>query len=70
VIVDTHVKYLLDPERDDRIALTHEGTFQVKSAPMLEGYGPGALSKIKMAADLFSGMEKQGVHAVTRMSST
>jgi hypothetical protein len=31
---------------------------------MLEGYGPGALSKIKMAADLFSGMEKQGVHAL------
>ena len=64
--VNTHVKYLLDPDRSDRVALNENGTFSVVSTPMLEGYASGTLSKLKRAADLFSGMEKQGVHAIVR----
>jgi hypothetical protein len=66
VNVNTHVKYLLDPDRDDRVALKENGTFSVVSIPMLKRYVPGTLSKLKRAADLFSGMEKQGVHAIAQ----
>lgn len=66
VNVNTHVKYLLDPERKDRVALKKDGTFQVVASPMLASYAPGTLKKLKTAADLFSGMEKQGVHAIAQ----
>ena len=66
VRVNTHVKYLLDPDRSDRVALYEIGTFHEVSTPMLARYGSGTLSKLKRAADLFSGMEKQGVHAIVR----
>ena len=33
---------------------------------MLASYASGTLSKLKRAADLFSGMEKQGVHAIAQ----
>jgi hypothetical protein len=66
VNVNTHVKYLLDPDRSDRVALKEDGTFSVGPTPILTIYGPGTLSKLKRAADLFSGMEKQGVHAIVR----
>lgn len=69
VNVNTHIKYLLDPDRDDRIALKEDGTFPVKVTPILASYTPGTLgtlSKLKIAADLFSGMEKQGVHAIAQ----
>ncbi len=33
---------------------------------MLARYTSGTLSKLKRAADLFSGMEKQGVHAIVQ----
>lgn len=66
VNVNTHVKYLLDPDRSDRVALRDDGTFPVASTPILTKYAPGTLSKLKRAADLFSGMEKQGVHAIVR----
>jgi hypothetical protein len=65
VNVNTHVKYLLDPDRDDRVTL-QDGTFHVVSTPMLTSYASGTLSKLKRAADLFSGMEKQGVHAIAK----
>lgn len=66
VRVNTHVKYLLDPDRSDRVALYDNGTFHEVSTPMLARYGSDTLSKLKRAADLFSGMEKQGVHAIVR----
>lgn len=66
VNVNTHIKYLLDPDRSDRPALNEDGTFQVVRTPMLESYAPGTLSKLKRAADLFSVMEKQGVHAIAQ----
>ena len=66
VHVNTHVKYLLDPDRDDRVALEEDGKFDVKLTPMLASYASGMLSKMKRAADLFSGMEKQGVHAIAK----
>lgn len=66
VNVDTHVKYLLDPDRSDRVALRDDGTFPVTPTPILTKYVPGTLNKLKRAADLFSGMEKQGVHAIVR----
>jgi hypothetical protein len=33
---------------------------------MLASYASGTLNKLKRAADLFSGMEKQGVHAIAQ----
>ncbi len=66
VNVNTHVKYLLDPDRDDRIVLEEDGKFDVKLTPMLASYASGMLSKMKRAADLFSVMEKQGVHAIAK----
>jgi hypothetical protein len=66
VNVNTHVKYLLDPDRSDRVALNENDAFDVVSTPMLENYASDTLSKLKRAADLFSGMEKQGVHAIAK----
>jgi hypothetical protein len=66
VNVNTHVKYLLDPKRDDRVSLKEDGKFDVKLTPTLASYASGALSKLKTAADLFSGIEKQGVHAIAQ----
>lgn len=66
VHVNTHVKYLLDPDRSERVSLNVDGTFYVASTPMLANYTSGTLGKLKRAADLFSGMEKQGVHAIVR----
>lgn len=70
VNVDTHVKYLLDPDLDDRIDLNEDGTFPVpvELAPMLTSYASGTLKKLKKAADLFSGLEKQGVHAIAQFN--
>ena len=68
VNVNTHVKYLLDPDLSDRIDLNEDGTFPipVELAPMLTSYALGTLKKLKKAADLFSGLEKQGVHAIAQ----
>ena len=66
VNVNTHIKYLLDPDRSDRVALKEDGSFQMVPTPMLASYAPGTLNKLKRAADLFSGMEKQGVHAIAQ----
>jgi hypothetical protein len=66
VNVNTHVKYLLDPCLDERVYLEEDGTFPVRSAAILSRYVPGTLSKLKTAADLFSGPEKQGVHAIVQ----
>ncbi|WP_158944625.1 hypothetical protein [Granulicella sp. S190] len=66
VNVNTHVKYLLDPDRSDRVAFDENGNFHEVTTPMLTRYTSGTLSKLKRAADLFSGMEKQGVHAIVR----
>ena len=68
VNVNTHVKYLLDPDLEDHIDLNEDGTFPipVELAPMLTRYASGTLKKLKRAADLFSGLEKQGVHAIVQ----
>lgn len=66
VNVNTHVKYLLDPDRSDRVVLNENGTFHEVSTPILARYASGTLGKLKRAADLFSGMEKQGVHAIAK----
>lgn len=68
VNVNTHVKYLLDPKRDDRVTLKEDGIFHVELTPILPRYASGTLSKLKTAAYLFSGMEKQGVHAIAQAS--
>lgn len=68
VKVNTHVKYLLDPDRSERVDLNDNGTFDfdLVPIPILRLYVSGTLNKLKRAADLFSGMEKQGVHAIVR----
>jgi hypothetical protein len=69
VEVNTHVKYLLDPDLSDRVPLKADGTFDlkdVKPTPILTRYETGTLRKLKRAADMFSGMEKQGVHALVQ----
>jgi hypothetical protein len=68
VNVSTHVKYLLDPDRSDHVPLNENGAFDVELTPILHRYDSGTLSKLKTAADLFSGMEKQGVHAIVQAS--
>jgi hypothetical protein len=65
VNVKTHIKYLLDPDRSDHVDLKGD-IFEPKSTPILARYTPGTMSKLKRAANLFSGMEKQGVHAIAR----
>ena len=65
--VTTHIKYLLDPDLSDQAPLKDDGTFpdSFKTIPILSRYeGPSTLKKLKKAADLFSGEEKQGVHAI------
>jgi hypothetical protein len=69
VTVNTHVKYLLDPVLGERVDLKEDGTFHVVSTPILSRYAAGTLSKLKKAADLFSGMEKQGVHAIAQANA-
>ena len=69
VNVNTHVKYLLDPDRSDRVALKADGSFHVMATPMIEKYAEGVLGKLKRAADLFSGREKQGVHAIAQANA-
>ena len=66
VNANTHVKYLLDPDRSDHVGLDKNGNFHEVLTPMLVSYTSGTLSKLKRAADLFSGMEKHGVHAIVR----
>lgn len=67
VNVNTHVKYLLDPVLNKRVDLKEDGKFDVKKlTPMLGSYTSATLGKLKKAADLFSGMEKQGVHAIVK----
>jgi hypothetical protein len=61
------LKYLLDPALKERIPMNADGAFAVnpKTIPILSRYeGSGTLEKLKKAADLFSGEEKQGVHAI------
>jgi hypothetical protein len=70
--VNTHVKYLLDPDRSDRVTLDENSNFHAVSTPMLAHYTLGTLGtlgKLKRAANLFSGMEKQGVHAIVNANA-
>lgn len=65
VSVDTHVKYLLDPARSDRIPMNEDCSFALDEAPLIKRYdGKSTLKKLKTAANLFSGGEKTGVHAI------
>jgi len=65
--VNTHIKYLLDPDLSERPPMEDDGSFFIKqnTTPILSRYDDCVtLKKIKKAADLFSGDEKQGVHAI------
>ncbi len=65
VRVNTHVKYLLDPDRSDRVPLNEDGSVTLLTEPMIKDYvGRETLEKMKRAADLFAGDEKRGVHAI------
>ena len=61
----THPKYLLNPDLSSQVSLKG-GAFQFGAATMLTSkYVPGeTLGKLKRAAKLFSGEEKQGVHSI------
>lgn len=67
VAASTHPKYLLNPDVSGQIFLAG-GSFELEKlqATMLIGSyeGPVTLSKLKSAAGLFSGGEKEGVHAI------
>lgn len=60
-----HPKYLLNPDLSRQVSL-REGVFQLGAMAMLTSkYVPGeTLGKLKRAAKLFSGEEKQGVHSI------
>lgn len=65
VLVTTHVKYLLDPDRSDRVPLNEDRWAALLTEPMIKRYGGReTLEKMKRAADLFAGDEKRGVHAI------
>lgn len=67
VAASTHPKYLLNPDVSGQIFLAG-GSFELEKlqTTMLIGSyeGPVTLSKLKRAAGLFSGGEKEGVHAI------
>lgn len=67
VAASTHPKYLLNPDVSGQISLVG-GSFELKKleATMLTRTYEGAetLGKLKRAAGLFSGREKEGVHAI------
>ena len=52
VRVNTHVKYLLDPDRSDRILLNEDGSMASSAEPMIKRYeGTKTLEKMKRAAN-------------------
>lgn len=67
-LVSTHPKYLLNPDVSSQISLK-DGMFQFganEAAMLTRKYKPGeTLGKLKRAAKLFSGEEKQGVHQIS-----
>ena len=67
IIATTHPKYLLDPDLSGQVALdTETGAFAVDDLDALtRTYVPGeTLGKLKRAASLFAGDEKEGVQAI------
>ncbi|MCS3731375.1 hypothetical protein [Bradyrhizobium betae] len=67
VVASTHPKYLLNPDISGQIALRGE-LFDMKTLEpklLMRNYDSGVtLSKMKKAAALYSGEEKQGVHVI------
>lgn len=67
IVATTHPKYLLDPDISGQVALdTETGTFALDDLDALtRTYVPGeTLGKLKRAASLFAGDEKEGVQAI------
>jgi hypothetical protein len=68
VTASTHPKYLLNPDMSGQTSLV-DGSFELgeklQATMLTRGYeGPHTLRKLKKAAGLFSGGEKEGVHAI------
>ncbi|MHC2623299.1 hypothetical protein ACVIW2_005331 [Bradyrhizobium huanghuaihaiense] len=67
VAASTHEKYLLNPDLKDQISLV-EGKFAFGEAEprmLTRDYeGAATLAKLKRAASLYSGQEKEGVHEI------
>lgn len=67
VTASTHPKYLLNPDLSGQISLIG-GSFdldRVQAKMLTRAYeGPRTLAKLKRAAELFSGGEKEGVHVI------
>jgi hypothetical protein len=62
----THPKYLVDP-RLSKAVMFDGSAFQVgRHKALTTDYGPETLNLMKRAAKLYSGGEKEGVHAVIR----
>ncbi|CAD7339310.1 hypothetical protein FIM10_11835 [Sphingomonadales bacterium 56] len=68
----THEKYLLDPKLSRQVrfdGMTFD-TDQLKKKAFLSEYGEGSLSRMKRAAELYSGEEKTGCHWVALANPT
>lgn len=67
VTASTHEKYLLNPDLKDQVSLV-EGKFAFgKAEPRMltrDYEGAETLTKLKRAASLYSGQEKEGVHEI------
>jgi hypothetical protein len=67
VTASTHEKYLLNPDLKDQVSLI-EGKFTFGNAEermLTRAYeGPKTLARLKKAASLYSGREKEGVHEI------
>jgi hypothetical protein len=67
VSASTHPKYLLNPDLSGQVSLI-DGKFdleKLEARMMTRGYEQGVtLAKLKKAAGLYSGLEKEGVHAI------
>jgi hypothetical protein len=67
VMATTHPKYLLNPDLSGQISLV-DSSFElekIQATMLTRSYeGPKTLGKLKRAAGVFSGREKEGVHAI------
>jgi hypothetical protein len=67
--ISTHPKYLVDPDMSHAVKFDGK-VFHVSGHKALATeYVPGTLARMKRAAEMYSGGEKRGVHAIMRANA-
>ncbi len=67
--VSTHPKYLVDPDMSHAVAFDGKVFHVGGHKALATDYGPKTLARMKRAAELYSGSEKCGVHAIVRANA-